>query len=155
MRGNDKFNKNEFMKSDHVSNEIRLPTRQEIRQLTSYIPILCAKDFKPIIKWQGTEPDENGVRHFPFPEYDPVVKEFFRLASQEQWCDYSYQPKEIAEKLSEENSIEGSSLAEIKSLLTYYVRGERFCDGHCGAMIERGFICRILKRLKVLNKKII
>jgi len=87
------------MTNEHFSNETRLPTTEEIKQLTSYIPILCAKDFKPIIKWHGTEPDENGVRHFPYPKYDPVVEEFFRLVSQEQRCDYNYQPKEISEKL--------------------------------------------------------
>jgi len=142
------------MTNDRLSNETRLPTTEEIKHLTSYIPIFCAKDFKPIITWHGTKPDENGVRHFPFPEYDPVVKEFFRLVSQEQWCDYNYQPKEIAEKLSQENNIEESSLSEIKSLLTYYVRGERFCDGHWGAMIEKNVLCRILQRLKRLNEHI-
>jgi len=97
------------MTSDHVSNETRLPTRQEIKQLTSCIPQLCTKDFKPIIKWQGCEPDEDGVRHFPFPEYDPLVNEFFQLAAQEQWCDYNYKPNEIAEKLTQENFIEQCS----------------------------------------------
>jgi len=142
------------MKNDQTSNKTRLPTKQEIKQLTSFIPKLCAKDFKPIIKWQGGEPDKNGLRHFHYPEYEPIVKEFFRLVSQKQWCDYNYQPKEIAEKLSQEYYIEHCSLAEIKLLITYCVRGERFCDGHWGAMIEKGFLCQILQRLKILSEKV-
>ena len=142
------------MKNDQASNKTRLPTKQEIKQLISYIPKLCAKDFKPIIKWQGGEPDKNGARHFPYPEYEPVVDEFFQLASQEQWRDYNYKPNEISEKLSQENYIEESSLSEIKSLLTYCVRGERFCDGHWGAMIKEGFLCRILQRLKILSEQV-
>jgi hypothetical protein len=141
------------MKSNHKSNGSRLPTAQEIKQLTSYILQLCAKDFEPTIKWHGGELDENGVRQLPFPEYDPLVYDFFELAAQEQWCDYNYKPNEIAEKLSKENYIEESSLVELKSLLTYYVRGERFCDGHWGAMIKNGVLCRILYRLKILSNK--
>ena len=129
----------------------REPTRQEIKQLTAFLPVFCSENFKPIHKWHGLEPDEDGVRHFPFPEYEPDVKAFFRLASEEQWCDFNYNPKETGLVLRRENAIEQSTLAEIKTLLTFCVRGERFCDGHWGAMITSGYICRILQRLQVLT----
>ena len=29
-------------------------------------------------------------------------------------------------------------------MITYFVRGERFCDGHWGYMIEGGYVRRIL-----------
>jgi len=129
----------------------RQPTPQEIKRLTAYRSTFCSKDFKPIRKWHGMKPDEDGVRHIPFPEYAPVVDAFFRLASEEQWCDFNYNPNETALLLKRENAIEQSTLDEIKTMLTFCVRGERYCDGHWGAMISKGIICRILQRLLTLT----
>jgi hypothetical protein len=36
-------------------------------------------------------------------------------------------------------------------MLTYCVRGERFCDGHLGGMIEKGHVQRILQRLREIS----
>jgi hypothetical protein len=36
-------------------------------------------------------------------------------------------------------------------MLTYCVRGERFSDGHWGAMIEAGYVRRLLERLAELR----
>jgi hypothetical protein len=130
----------------------RIPTAtRNCNQLTAFIPKLCAPGFQPIREWGGGQPDERGVRQFPYPIYEPVVEEFFLLASQEQWCDYNYIENKAAEMLKQENFIEHSSLDHIKTMLTFSARGERFCDGHWGMMIEEGFICRILTRLQILT----
>lgn len=39
-------------------------------------------------------------------------------------------------------------------MLTYCVRGERFFAGHWSAMIEQGYICRLLQRLRQLRKSL-
>ena len=39
-------------------------------------------------------------------------------------------------------------------MLTYFVRGERFCDGHWGRLIEGGHVRRILERLAELEQKL-
>jgi len=127
------------------------PTLQEIKKLTAYRSVFCSDNFKPILKWHGLEPNKEVVRHIPFPEYDPEVTTFFTLASQGPWCDFNYNPNDTAKFLKQENAIEQSTLAEIKTMLTFCVRGERFCDGHWGAMISKGIICRILKRLQTLT----
>ena len=44
-----------------------------------------------------------------------------------------------------------ASLAQIKTMLTFCVRGERFCDGHWGAMVSEGRIGAILHRLSKLR----
>jgi hypothetical protein len=132
----------------------RTPTKQEILQLTAFLTKLCDPEFHCIREWGLGQPDKDGVRHFPFPEYKPIVEEFFHIASQEQWSDYNYKPEEATQMLQEENFIEQSSLSEIKTMLTYCVRGERFCDGHWGTMIGDGYICRILRRLSLLSDKI-
>ena len=36
-------------------------------------------------------------------------------------------------------------------MLTFCVRGERFCDGHWAAMIEGGQVRRLLERLKEIR----
>jgi hypothetical protein len=45
-----------------------------------------------------------------------------------------------------------ATLAEIKMMLTYCVRDERFSDGLWAALLESGRIVAILKRLRVLHR---
>ena len=50
--------------------------------------------------------------------------------------------------------IQRATLAEIKTMLTYCVRGERFGDGHWAAMLESGKIVALLNRLRVLRDEV-
>ncbi len=43
-------------------------------------------------------------------------------------------------------------IKDIKTMLTYCVRGERFSDGHWAEMLRSGRIVAILKRLQVLRE---
>ncbi|MBT8050227.1 MAG: hypothetical protein KJN61_07450 [Gammaproteobacteria bacterium] len=52
--------------------------------------------------------------------------------------------------IDNETAIQKADLNEIKTMLTFCVRGERFCDGHWGAMIENGSVGQILLRLTEL-----
>ena len=122
---------------------IPLPTRADILTLTAYLPRLYADDLT-LIEWV-TKPGQ-----FPYPKYAPVVKEFFRLAGQPVWCDYNYEPSKVGALIQDAEHLRTCGLAEIKTLLTYCVRGERFADGHWAAMIEDGTIRQILERLVVL-----
>jgi hypothetical protein len=91
-----------------------------------------------------------GTITFPYPKYAPQVEEFFIIASGEQWCDYDYSPGNTLHKIESQNFIQSASLKEVKSMLTFCVRGERFCDGHWGEMIANGTIRRILERMITL-----
>lgn len=124
----------------------RLPTEKEIKELVAFLPQLYAKGFQPVIKWHGGR-RSGGVFELPRPEYNPVVEDFFRLASQDVWCDFDYDPVRTGDDLQTPGFIQKASLSEIRTLLTFCVRGERFCDGHWGAMIEQGYIRSILERL--------
>jgi len=55
--------------------------------------------------------------------------------------------------LQDENFIKTADLSQIKTMLTFCVRGEKFRDGHWAAMIERGHIRRLLERLAEINKR--
>jgi len=131
----------------------RLPALQEIEELTAFLPILYADGFSPIISWSGGEKQKNGTITFPYPNYNKVVEEFFRVAGNEYWLDYEYNPEQAGRMLRDENFIKVASLSEIKTMLTFCVRGERFSDGHWGEMIEEGYIRRLLERLDEIRSE--
>lgn len=133
-------------------NKSSKPSLTEIDQLTAYLPILYADGYKPVKEWHRGVKNKDGVMQVPYPDYNEAVVQFFRLASQDCWLDYHYDPQVAGEVLRNEKAVASASLDEIKTLLTYCVRGERFCDGHWGAMIEDGYVRQILERMIELRK---
>jgi hypothetical protein len=130
-----------------------LPTLHDIEALTAYLPRLYAEGFSPVIKWEGGEKLKDGSYSIPYPSYNSLVEEFFRLVSG-RWLDYEYDPDKAYQMLKDENRVKVASLPEIKTLLTYCVRGERFSDGHWAAMIEKGYIRRLLERLNEIKQEL-
>ncbi len=133
-----------------MKNQTPLPTLQDIEALTAYLPRLYAEGFSPIVRWEGGERLKDGSITLSYPEYDPLVEEFFRHVSS-RWLDYEYDPEKAYQMLKDENRVKAASLAEIKTMLTFCVRGERFSDGHWAVMIEQGYIRRLLERLNKLK----
>jgi hypothetical protein len=133
-------------------NQTPLPTLQDIEKLTAYLPRLYAEGFSPVLKWEGGERLKNGSFTLPYPKYDPLVEEFFRLGGGP-WIDYEYNPEQAYQMLKDAARLKTASLHEIKSMLTFCVRGERFSDGHWGEMIEKGYIRRILERLNEIKSE--
>src|SRR5262245_53422010 len=70
------------------------------------------------------------------------------------WLDRGYNPEAAAEMVRSDEAIRSASLSQIKTMLTFRVRGERFCDGHWGAMIREGRIGAILRRLQELRETV-
>lgn len=130
-----------------------LPTKEEIEELVSFLPRLYAPGLKAIKTWGGGEQVESDVFQMPYPIYDKIVEDFFRTASQECWCDYGYEPVSAGEMLLDEDLVRHSTLAQMKTMLTFCVRGEHFCDGHWARMIEEGHIRRLLERLVELGSE--
>jgi hypothetical protein len=130
-----------------------LPTLKDIEELTAYLPRLYAEGFSPILSWSGGEKLKDGSITLPYPNYNSVVEEFFRLVSSGDWLDYEYNPEQAHQMLRDEEAVKTASLAQIKTMLTFCVRGERFSDGHWADMIERGYIRRILERLNEIKSE--
>jgi hypothetical protein len=107
------------------------------------------RDF--LVRWAGGERTEDGAITFPYPVYCDDVLAFFRLAGLPPWCDYAYNPRRAAAMLADDALIERATLAEIVTLLTYCVRGERFCDGHWEMLLKAGRVQAILCRLAALR----
>ena len=135
--------------------ENKLPTLQEIEELTAYLPRLYAEGFSPVIKWEGGEKGKAGFITLPYPEYDSVVEEFFREAAKECWLDWGYSPEQANRMIKDENLIKTASLPQIKTMLTFCLRGERFSDGHWEEMIKRGYIRRLLERLNEIKSELV
>jgi len=129
----------------------RRPTAVEIDELTAFLPRLYAEGFQPIVRWGGGVTQADGSITMPWPEYEKIVSEFFALAGSQQWSDFGYEPGTAGRMLQDAALVAAASLDQVKTMLTFCVRGERFCDGHWGAMIEEGHIRRLLERLVALR----
>lgn len=123
------------------------PCKKDICDLLQFLPLFCTKGFTPVAEEVSSEV-KDGVMSFPWVKYRPEVEKFIYLASKECWCDYEYVSGKAREMLNDEMMIKHSSLDDLKTMLTYCIRGDRFCDGHIGSIIESGKIKLILTRLK-------
>ena len=126
------------------------PTARNIRDLLTYLPKLCADGFVPIKRVHSKDQDGEIIA-FPWAEYDGVVDEFMNCIRRECWLDYGYVPEEVQKLIESEEAIRRATLPQIRSMLTYVLRGERFSDGWWGHMIEDGYVRRILERLAELE----
>jgi hypothetical protein len=131
----------------------QLPTVHEIEKLTSFLPRLYSDGFSPVQNWEGGEKRKDGSFTVPYPNYNPIVEEFFRQVASGGWLDYEYNPEQAYQMLKDENAIKTASLSQIKTMLTFCVRGERFSDGHWAQMIEEGYIRRLLERLNEIKSE--
>ncbi len=131
----------------------QLPTRQDIEALTAFLPRLYAAGFSPVKNWNGGK-QKDGSFTLPYPDYDPVVEEFFRAVSGEGWLVYDYDPGQASGMIRDKGLIETASLSQIRILLTFCVRGEHFSDGHWAEMIEKGYIRQILERLDEIKAEL-
>ena len=126
------------------------PTAKDIDALVDFLPILTAPGFQPVKQWQGGK-QKDGTWTVPYPEYAEATERFFGLIRQPCWLDPSYKPEAAAALIQEPGRIGRASIAEIRQLLTYCLRGERFSEGHWASMIEKGVIRQLLERLQQLR----
>ena len=126
---------------------ISRPTKAEFTEPLVFLPVFSAPDFHPVQQMHGGN-GADGTMQFPCPEYHPEVERFIQAASMDCWQDFHYSPEAMAKMIADPEQVQSATLDQIRSLLTYCVRGERFCDGHIGHLIEAGHVARILERLK-------
>ena len=129
------------------------PALAQIDELLRFLPLFDVPNRDFVERWGGGEKTESGAITMPYPVYPRDVEQFYRLAGQHCWSDYDYEPRKAARMLEDEAVIQSATLAEVKTMLTYCVRGERFSDGHWAAMLESGKIVVLLKRLRALRKE--
>jgi len=130
-----------------------LPSPQDMDELLAYLPILYNENFHPVISWHGGIKNEDGAISLPYPQYDQTTLVFFKLVANECWLDYGYDPSRTGKLLQDHAYVRSCSLEQIRTLLTYCIRGERFMDGHWEVMIKDGYIQRILLRLAEIRSQ--
>lgn len=116
-------------------------TIEKIDQLLPFLLAFEEPNRKFIVEWS------------PYPVYAADVKEFVRLAGDSWWMDTSYQPQEAGQMLADDAVIQSASLDQIKTMLTFFVRGERFSDGHWGHWLENGRVQLLLRRLQTIRQE--
>jgi hypothetical protein len=126
-----------------------MPTAQDYTELLSFLPRLTTPGFHPTRHWHGGWKNDRTFV-LPWPEYHAVVGEFVDAASRDCWLDPDYVPEIAGRMLEDHDLVASADLAQVKTMLTYCVRGERFCSGHWEEMIEAGHIERLLRRLSEL-----
>jgi hypothetical protein len=131
-----------------------LPSAQDIDLLLSFLPKLYAVGAQTFTSNPTEEPIQENVVQIGSPNYSDVVYEFFAVAGRPVWNDRDYVNKQVGEVLSDPRKIATASLQDMKTLLTFCVRGERFCDGYWGDLVDGGQIRLILNRLAELRQAI-
>ena len=126
-----------------------LPTVHDVDRLCAYLPRLDEAGFEPVLRWHGRNPD--GSLTLPYPDYHPLVEEFFMEAARPCWLDRRYRPAVAGRMLDDHDQVAHASLAEVRTMLTFCMRGEHFAEGHWEEMIVEGHVRRLLLRLRELR----
>ena len=126
-----------------------IPSKTDIKELTNFLPLLYDKNIELCKPYPNA--DMSDIISGTFYKYHPYVLRFFELVSQEHWKDYKYVDN-FSEKMIEPGKIEEASINQLKTILTWCDRTERFFEGHWEYVIEIDIIKRVLKRLIQLNK---
>jgi hypothetical protein len=124
-------------------------TRARAAELLAFLPGFEAPHRAYVKRWEGGAGSDK-VSTFPFPVYEEDVVAFFIAAGQSWWSDYGYRPEQAAAMVQDDAIITGATLGELRTMLTYCVRGERFADGHWAHLLETGRVQAILRRLAEL-----
>jgi Family of unknown function (DUF6508) len=128
------------------------PTRTAADELVAFLADFERPDRGPIVTWVEPKHLADGSMTMPYPIYAEDVDVFFSKAGAAAWCDKHYTDKPVESWLADDAFIAGATLDQMKSMLTYCVRGERFCDGFWASLIERGRIAKLLRRLNELRE---
>lgn len=117
-----------------------LVTQQKLDELLAFLPLFEEGNCQWITSWDGG-----------YPHYVEAVERFFALAGEACWIDQGYKPIESSEMLKDANFIKRANWEQVKQMLTFCVRSERFNDGAWAGAIESGKIVLLLRRIAALG----
>jgi len=86
----------------------------------------------------------------PSPEVADFIATLYTIGAIEPFDWGAWQPRAV-ELYEHPELLDTIGLADLRRLLTFHVRRDRFVDGHLGAMFEEGHIQRILERIRSLT----
>lgn len=98
------------------------------------------KELDSVIAYLQTH---NRVECNPYPIYDDEIYRALGMLRTD--SNYLRNWEKIEEK-----PIEEMTRKEVATMLTFIIRGERFCDGHIAGYVESGELLRLMLRLREL-----
>jgi hypothetical protein len=125
----------------------RAVTVEKIDELLRFLPLFEKPNRAFVEVWEGGEKSPEEAVTMPYPVYSADVKEFFRLAAQPCWSDNEYEPTAATAMLDDDETIRRATIEQVRTMLTYCARGERFCDGHWEGVLRSGKVVALLRDL--------
>lgn len=132
------------------------PSREDIASFQRFVGAFSKSDFSPGT-WHHAEEVEPGLYAVGWWEASRIVAEWERAIYDRHVIDPNshYMSQEFGERMSRyrtDPSVLGEAdLVTIRTVLTYIVRGERFCSGHIESMFESGVAQAATRRLSNLD----
>jgi hypothetical protein len=136
------------------SDESKDLTAQRIDELLRFLPLFEKPEREFVLRWDDVEGARHGTTEPATPVYPADVEEFFQLAAQPWWRDDHYLATAAPRMLTDDGIMANATLDQIKTMLTYCVRGERYRHGHWAHALESGRITALLRRLRELRPQI-
>lgn len=104
--------------------------------------------------WQQPSKTDDGIIQMGYPIYDEKFKIFIKDVYDsnlliDSYFDYLEQHQIDTSKLT--GYISNADFQLLRAILTYTVRGERFCDGYWGQAIKDKVFLNILYRIRILS----
>jgi hypothetical protein len=126
-------------------------TPGDIDALLRFLPLFDVPG-RSFAHWPEPAKPRGGAIAFPYPKYPDDVREFYRLAGSGCWQDFGYSPQKSSAMLADPERVRNATLLEVRSMLTFCVRSERFGDGSWEHWLRKGYVVALLKRLQALRE---
>jgi len=127
---------------------------ERMDELLRYLPLLEDMGEDAVVKYGGGERMPDGAITMRYPIYRHEVERFFEFAAQPCWSDDGYDPEKAGDMLEDADLVASADIEQVRTMLTFCVRGERFCQGFWARLITSGGLTALLKRLQTLRQEI-
>ena len=133
-----------------------MPAKTKGKPLPKYevlFPFIEYFEKCPKQEWSGGS-NKDGVLTWPYCNFSEELSQFLEVFYESDLPDTNYMGT------LELYGVEGGKCAEaipsanvelLLAILTFYIRGDRFCEGLLDSAIQKGIIADILKRLQELH----
>jgi hypothetical protein len=134
------------------SSEEQIPDRAKVDELLAFLPGFSAPGRDFFGRGDGGVPTEGDASIWPHPVYDDDVVAFFMRIGVEPWVDPHYRSRRPERLIANPGLLADAGYADVRAVLNYCARGERFCDGYWFDVLQRGVVQAALVRLDILTK---
>lgn len=124
---------------------------KDIDELIAFLPVLQKLNGRYTIPGKHESQSAGTIAFVMYSQYADEVSLFFELAAKECWLGPDYLNKKYEPLRNDISKIKNATLDEIKNILTWCVRGERFCSGHWSGVLSDGLVFALLERLRVIR----